>query len=107
MSQYSRPLAVFVGAPVTFVGPLVAGFAAALRAGAVWAMTRLASASIVMARMPMRVFIVPLFLCLQSVCKVPEFCRFLFKPAQSHQFQSGHLSEAGLLRQWSVPAAPA
>src|SRR5258708_35736976 len=62
MSQYSRPLAVLVGAPVTFVGPLVVGFAADLWAGAVWAMTRLASASIVMARIPMRVFIVAPFL---------------------------------------------
>src|ERR1700674_1934794 len=74
MSQYSRPLAVLVGAPVTFVGPPMAGFfAAALWAGAVWATTRLASASIVMARMTMRVFIIPLFLC---VCKVPEFYLF-------------------------------
>src|SRR5437660_6105973 len=62
MSQYSRPLAVFVGAPVTFVGPLVGGFAAALWAGAVWATTRLASASIVMARMTMRVFNISPFL---------------------------------------------
>src|SRR3981189_2516043 len=105
MSQYSRPLAVLVGAPVTLVGPVVVGFAAALWAaglwaGAVWATTGLTSASIVMARM-MRVFIVPLFLRLQS------FHSVLFKPAQSHQFQSGHLSEAGLLRRWSVPAAPA
>src|ERR1700737_1728610 len=109
MSQYSRPLSVLVGAPVTLVGPVVVGFAAglwaaALCAGAVWATTRLASASIVMARMTVRVFIVPLFLRLQN----PEFCFFnsvLFKPAQSHQFQPGRLSEAGLLRRWSVPGA--
>ena len=31
MSQYSRPLAVFVGAPVTFVGPAVVAFWAKAR----------------------------------------------------------------------------
>src|ERR1700730_313481 len=98
MSQYSRPLAVFVGAPVTLVGPPVAGFAGALWAGAFWATTRMDSASIVMARM--RVFIVPLS------CSCHVLTQVLFKPAQSHQFQSGHLSEAGLLRRWSAPAAP-
>src|SRR5882762_4232978 len=101
MSQYSRPLAVLVGAPVTLVGPVVVGFAAALWAaglwaGAVWATTGLTSASIVMARM-MRVFIVPLFLRLQS-SRILSLQFSLIKPAQSHQFQSGHLSEAGLLR---------
>src|SRR5882762_9288397 len=100
MSQYSRPLAVLVGAPVTLVGPVVVGFAAALWAaglwaGAVWATTGLTSASIVMARM-MRVFIVPLSLRLQSSRILSlQFSQFsLIKPAQSHQFQSGHLSEA-------------
>src|SRR5580658_2088679 len=52
MSQYSRPLEVFTGSPLTLVGPLVAGFA-------VWAAISAASASNVMTRMT--IFIVPLF----------------------------------------------
>src|SRR5580692_13198105 len=53
MSQYSRPLAVLVGAPVTFVGPLAADFAvgfAVVFLGAVWATDAPASAISVMAR---------------------------------------------------------
>src|SRR5258708_1570052 len=122
MSQYSRPLGVLVGAPVTFVGPLVAGFfAGALWTGGFWATTALATASTVMERM--RIFIVPLYNILtsagfftfvlqriQNSCghtRLPSFARLgrarapvptrPFKPAQSHQFQWWHLSEAGIL----------
>src|SRR5258708_30131562 len=122
MSQYSRPLAVLVGAPVTLVGPLVVGFAAAFLAGAVWAMAKPGRASRVMARM--RVFIIPLslittFCVLVSVAnpKLPSCTRLwrpkaavlrrVFKPARSHQFPPGRLSEALLLLRWSAPAAPA
>src|ERR1039457_1287802 len=57
MSQYSRPLAVLMGAPVTLVGPLVL-------VAAVWAPIRPASANSVMATTT--VFIIPLFLRQQS-----------------------------------------
>src|ERR1019366_8650096 len=57
MSQYSRPLAVLMGAPVTLVGPLVL-------VAVVWAPIRPASANSVMATTT--VFIIPLFLFLRQ-----------------------------------------
>src|ERR1039458_696106 len=62
MSQYSRPLVVLMGVPVTLVGALVAGLGAGFFAGVVWAMARAARASRVIARIPMTVFIIPPFL---------------------------------------------
>src|SRR5579862_3352444 len=49
MSQYSRPLAVLVGVPVTLVGPAAAGFAAVFLA-AVWPRDDPMSASSAIAR---------------------------------------------------------
>src|SRR5258708_1731912 len=71
MSQYSRPLGVLVGAPVTFVGPAMAGlFAGALWTGVFWATTGLANASAVMAKM--KAFIVT-----PSLFPSTTFCTFV------------------------------
>src|SRR5208283_5311643 len=64
MSQYSRPLAVLVGSPVTLVGPLPP---TVLSAGTALRIATLANASNARARITTTVFIIPLFLRLGSL----------------------------------------
>src|SRR5208282_2442849 len=90
MSQYSRPLAVLVGAPVTLVGPLALGFAAALSAGAAWATARLASASSAMARMTVFIVVSPFL-----ISHVPASVKF---------FPFGSTADPKLL--WPQAAVP-